>query len=208
MFRSKQRDVVYPQAEHMRLAGIVAAAWGGRRPPIPFESLVRGVATHDRGYGELDDDPLGEIPQERWLEIQQRGFAPQDDDPIVDLVVAMHIHRLVTGSPDPVEPEVRDRFTDAMPDRLEAAGIDADAAAAADDVTNLCDRLAFSFCFEQAASGTVGGIAFTVAADGTATLSPWPLAVDELRETVVGYEAAGYPDELVPVEREFVLRPA
>jgi hypothetical protein len=89
MFRSKQRAVIYPQAEHMRLAGVIVAAWGSTRPPIPFDSLVRGVATHDRGYGELDNDPLGEISQERWLEIQRRGFAAQDDDAVVDLVVAM-----------------------------------------------------------------------------------------------------------------------
>ncbi|MDX6454362.1 MAG: hypothetical protein QOD48_469, partial [Gaiellaceae bacterium] len=50
---------MYPQAEHQRLAGVIAAAWGNDqvgRPPLPFESWVRGVAVHDRAYGELDED--------------------------------------------------------------------------------------------------------------------------------------------------------
>jgi hypothetical protein len=114
----------------------------------------------------------------------------------------------VTTAPVPVDPRMQATFSEAMPDRLRAAGVDAEAAAAADLVTDLCDGLAFNFCFEQAASGTVGDIAFTIDPDGAGSLSPWPLAADELREAVVGYEAAGYPDELVPVEREFLLRPA
>jgi hypothetical protein len=49
---------------------------------------------------------------------------------------------------------------------------------------------------------------YTVDRNGTATLRPWPLRVPELRETVVGYEADGYPERLEPVERDFVLSPA
>ena len=56
---------------------------------------MRGVADHDRGYGELDDDPLGEVDEERWLEIQRRGFAPRGEDAVVDLVVALHVRRLM-----------------------------------------------------------------------------------------------------------------
>jgi hypothetical protein len=198
MFRSTQRPVVYSQAEHQRLAGAIAAAWESSRVPLPFDAFVRGVATHDRGYGELDEDPIGEISPERWVEIQTRGVEPQGD-PIVDLVVALHVQRLADGF-TPLDAHV--------PERLAAGGVGADAAAAADAVTDLCDRLAFSFCFEQAASGSVGGIVYAVGPDGSATLSPWPLTVPELRRTVVGYEADGYPERLEPVERVFVLRPA
>jgi hypothetical protein len=198
MFRSTQRPVVYSQAEHQRLAGTIAAAWEPSRVALPFEAFVRGVATHDRGYGELDEDPIGEIRPERWVEIQTRGVEPRGD-PIADLVVALHVQRLAEGF-TPLDAHVSER--------LAAAGVGPDAAAAADAVTDLCDRLAFSFCFEQAASGSVGDIAYAVELDGSATLSPWPLAVPELRKTVVGYEADGYPEHLEPVERDFVLRPA
>ena len=71
-----------------------------------------------------------------------------------------------------------------VPDRLAAAGVDpADAAAA-------------------------GAFLYTVGADGSATLAPWPLGVPEVTETVVGYLADGYPQRLDPVERVFRLRPA
>src|SRR5689334_21550345 len=118
MFHSKQRPVVYSQADHQRLAGAIASAWQRDRVPLPFEPFVRGVAVHDRGYGELDTDPIGAIAPERWVEIQTAGTAPQDD-PVTDLVVAMHVQRLA------------DNFTplDAhVPERLAAAGVDPGAA--------------------------------------------------------------------------------
>jgi hypothetical protein len=200
VFRSTVRPVVYPQAEHARLAEAIAAAWRPDTIPLPFESFVRGVALHDRGYGELDNDSLGEVEQARWLEIMRRGFEPQDDDPVVDLVVALHIRRLV-GNATP-------EFAAGLPARLEAAGVSEADAAAADAITNLCDRISFSFCFEEEGAGTIGSLAYTVAADGAATLAPWPLVVPELRKTVVGYWADGYPQRLEPVERSFRLHRA
>jgi hypothetical protein len=198
MFRSRQRDVVYPQAEHMRLSGAIAAAFRPELVPLPFDSWVRGVALHDRGYGELDSDPLGEMPEERWLTIQRAGVEPQDADPIVDLVVALHIQRLAGDV---------DRLDARVPERLAAAGVDAGAAQAADDLTNLCDRLAFSFCFEESDAGRIGDLDYAVHADGSATVSPWPLRVPYLKERVVGYEADGYPERLVPVVGLLDLRP-
>jgi hypothetical protein len=193
---------VYPQAEHQRLAGVIAAAWGNdqvERPPLPFESWVRGVAVHDRAYGELDTDLIGAIAPERWIEIQTPAVEPQAGDPVVDLVVAMHVQRLA------------DDFVDLdahVPDRLADAGVEPEDAAAADVITNLCDTLSFTFCFEEPASGSVGAFSYAVSADGSATLAPWPLGVPELTETVVGYRADGYPQRLDPVERVFRLRPA
>ena len=198
MFRSKQRPVVYSQADHQRLAGAIAAAWDPARVPLPFEPFVRGVATHDRGYGKLDTDPIGAIEPERWVEIQLAGTTPQDD-PVTDLVVALHVQRLADGF-TPLDAHV--------PERLAAAGVDPEDAKTADAITELCDRLAFAFCFEEAASGTIGGIAYSLDLDGTGTLAPWPLVVPELRATIVGYEADGYPEQLAPVERELVLTPA
>jgi uncharacterized protein DUF3891 len=199
VFRSTTRPVVYPQAEHARLSAVIAAAWKPETIPLPFEAFVRGVALHDRGYGRLDSDALGEIAQVRWLELMRRGFEPQDEDPVVELVVALHIRRLVgDASPD---------FDAALPARLEAAGVSEGDAMAADAVTNLCDRLSFSFCFEEEDASRVGSIAYTVAADGRASLAPWPLAVPELVEPVVGYRAEGYPERLDPVERMFCLGP-
>jgi hypothetical protein len=193
---------VYPQAEHQRLAGVIAAAWGNdhvERPPLPFESWVRGVAVHDRAYDELDDDAIGAIAPERWIEIQTRAVEPQAGDPVVDLVVAMHVQRLADNFVE-LDAHVAERLAD--------AGVDPADAAAADEITDLCDRLSFSFCFEESASGSVGSFSYTVSADGSATLTPWPLGAPELTETVVGYQADGYPQRLDPVERVFHLLPA
>jgi hypothetical protein len=207
MFRSRTRPVVYSQAEHARLAAAVAAVWGNEtvpRPPLPFESFVRGVELHDRGYGELDTDGIGETSDARWLEIQRRGFAAQDPDPVVDLVVAMHVHRLVSGM---AHVEVARAFEGELAGRRLRAGVSQADAEAADRVTNLCDRLSFAFCFEQDEEGSVAGLAYAVAADGSAHVDPWPLGVPELRREVAGYAAGGYPERLEPETRTFVLRP-
>jgi len=207
VFRSTQRPVVYSQAEHARLAGVIARAWGNAefpRPPLPFDSFVRGVVLHDRGYGELDNDGIGEVANDRWLEIMCKGFEAQDDDPVVDLVAALHIRRLVSGEP----PAIQAEFEAALPARLAAADVSETDAEAADLVTNLCDRLSFSFCFEEEYAGRLDPFSYAVAADGSATLEPWPLGVPELTQTIVGYRADGYPEELEPVERVFRLVPA
>lgn len=58
------------------MAGAIAAVFPPGYVPLPFESWVRGVTLHDRGYGELDDDPIGETSQERWAgEIETGGFS-------------------------------------------------------------------------------------------------------------------------------------
>jgi hypothetical protein len=208
VFRSRARPVVYPQAEHARVAAAIAAAWGEARPPVPFESLVRGVALHDRGYGELDTDGIGETEDERWLEIQRRGFAPQHGDPVVELVVALHIHRLVSYGDSPAREAAAREFADALPARRAAAHVAEADAAALDRVTNLCDRMSFELCFEDEVEFSVGIHRCTASASGIATVDPWPLAPERLEIAAVGYEADGYPQMLAPVERTFVVQPA
>jgi hypothetical protein len=142
--------VVFPQAEHARLAGAIALAWGNdrfARPALPFDAFVRGVTLHDRGYGQLDADGIGEVALDRWIGIQRAGFASRGEEPVVDLVVALHIHRLVAGGDA--------EMTAALPALHRAAGVDESDAADADRITNLCDRIAFDFCVEEPARGQV-----------------------------------------------------
>lgn len=199
MFRSVRRDVIYPQAEHARLAGAIAAAWGNaelRRAPLPHESFVRGVALHDRGYGELDTDGIGEIGPARWVEIQRRSFAPRGDDPVVDLIVALHVHRLVSRPRDPLEAAALPEMEQALPALRAAAGVSEADAAAADAITNVCDLASFVWCFEEPAERTVRGVDVVVDGRGSLTLAPWPLGVPRLDVVVVGYRAAAYPEQL------------
>src|SRR3982751_5957507 len=112
--------------EHSRLAGAIAVGGGNgavSRAPLAFHSFVRGVVEHDRGYGELDNDPIGGVAEERWLEIQRRGLAARDPDPIVDVVVALHIRRLVGGKGSERRMVAAREFDVIVAERLETAGV-------------------------------------------------------------------------------------
>ena len=150
---------MYPQAEHARLAAELALHWGNdafAAPALPFASFVQGVALHDRGYGQLDADGIGEVESERWLAIQEAGFESQSDDPVVDLVVAMHVHRLVAwGGNDPEQEELAAYMAAQLPELRAAAGVDETTAVEADRLTHLCDLVAFDFCVETETSGSV-----------------------------------------------------
>jgi hypothetical protein len=210
MFRSRRRPVVYPQAEHARLAATLASAWGNERfprPPLPFDSFVRGVALHDRGYGELDADGIGEVPPARWLAIQRTSFGARGEDAVADLVVALHVRRLVARS----DAREAAAMGAALPALREAAGVSEPDASAADAVTDLCDRVFFDFCLERAAAGAVevagGRVSYAVDGAGGVTLAPWPLAVPALVGVGVAFRADGYPHELAPVVDRFRVEP-
>jgi hypothetical protein len=207
VFRSTRRPVVFPQAEHARMAGAIAAAWRAEAVPLPFDSFVRGVTLHDRGYGELDGDELGVVSAERWAEIQLRGFRARSGDAVTDLVVALHIRRLIGDDTHPARVALAAEIDGELPRLRDEAGAAEEHARTADAVTELCDRIAFAFCFEEAASGTVGGIAYDCDGTGRTTLDPWPLAVPQLRGVVVGFEADGYPGRLEPVVALFAVEP-
>lgn len=202
MFRSKRRAVVYPQAEHGRMAGAIAASWRRDAIPLPFESWVRGVTLHDRGYGELDDDELLTIPPERWAgEIQTRGFRERSGDAVADLVVALHIRRLIG---DDLEHPARAALAREIDDEL---GDVSDDARTADRATNVCDSIAFAFCFEAEASTTIGETTIAYDGDARITLDPWPLDVPRLNGVVGGFEADGYPKRLTPVVTLYAVEP-
>jgi hypothetical protein len=190
---------VFPQAEHARFAGAIALGWADG-PALPFSSFVRGVADHDRGYGEHDDDPIGGVMgEDRWLAIQRRGFAPRGEDPVVDLVVALHVRRLIG------EGEAFDEVDALIPSLLEAAGVTREEAEAADAITNVCDVVSFEFCFEEPNERDVRGFHVAVDGEGGVEIDPWPLALPRLVGLVTAFEADGYPERLVPVVVPFEL---
>jgi len=205
MFRSPQA-VVVPQAEHGRQAGAIAAVWALPQP-LPFESLVRGVTLHDRGYGELDDDQIGVVEPERWAEIQRRGFSERSGDAVVDLVVALHIRRLIGDDEHPARVALAHEIDAALPELRAAAGVGEEEARTADGVTEVCDRLSFVFCSGEAVSGDVRGIRYRYDGAETIALEPWPLAVPFLAGVVGGFAADGYPQRLEPAVRLFSVRP-
>jgi hypothetical protein len=206
MFRSTRRPLVFTQADHARFAAAIALNWR-ERPPLPFESFVRGVADHDRGYGEHDDAEIGVVDNARWVKIQRAGFRPRGDDAVHDLVVALHIRRLLAPPEDELEAAALADLDVILPTLVSAAGVEREEADAADAVTNVCDRIAFHFPFEEPVTGEARGISYRLDGQGTVTLEPWPLAVPSLRGLVPAFEADGYPERLAPVVVPFELRP-
>jgi Protein of unknown function (DUF3891) len=206
VIRSRRRAVVFPQAEHARLAGTLALAWR-EQPALPFDSFVRGVADHDRGYGEFDNDELGAIESPPWVAIQRRGFAPRGEDPVVDLMTAMHVRRLLSSQDDEHERAAFAEVDALVPSLLESVGVTAQEAEAADRITNVCDRIALLFCFEEPAEGEVRGHAYAVDGNGAITIGPWPLDVPRLVGLVTAYAAESYPERLIPVLTPFDARP-
>jgi Protein of unknown function (DUF3891) len=199
MFRSRRRAVVFPQMEHAAFAAGIALQWR-ERPHVPFDSFVRGVALHDRGYGELDDDEIGAVEQSRWLDIQRRGFGARDDDPIVDLIVSLHVARLV-GDDDP-------SFRKGLPALLARADVDEATATAADQITSLCDRISFDVCLEQPEEGSLHGIHYAYDGGNRVTVDPWPFAPERFGVLLVGYRADGYPRTLDRVVEPIAFEPA
>jgi hypothetical protein len=206
MFRSRRRPIVFPQADHARLAGAIALAWR-ERPALPFDSFVRGVSDHDRGYGEHDVAEIGTVESERWVNIQRRGFTLSSGDAVVDLVASMHVRRLLSSRGDEHERVAFAEVDVLLPSLIEAAGVTLDEAERADAITNICDRVAFLFCFEEPGEGAVHGIAYELDGLGAITLDPWPLALPRLIGLVTAYEADGYPERLVPVVTPFEVWP-
>jgi hypothetical protein len=218
VFRSRRREVVFPQREHARLSAALADAWSDVFAPVrlPRERFVRGVAEHDRGYAEHDVDEIGQVSRDRWLAIQERGFAPTGEDPVVDLVVALHVRRLVSGSDDDGSRRVLIAMEDALPALVREAGASDDDAAAADRITHLCDRISFDFCLEEPDSGAVDvldadgtpvRVAYAVDGRGTIALDPWPLDRPALGGAVLAYAAEGYPDVLEEAPTPFAVEP-
>jgi hypothetical protein len=207
MFRSKRRPLIVTQADHARFAAAIALNWR-ERPNLPFTSFIDGVADHDRGYGEHDVAEIGVVDSLPWVEIQRAGFMPRGKDAVVDLVVALHVRRLLSPPEDEHEAAALAELDGHLPTLLSAADVDREDADRADAITNVCDRIAFELPFEAPASGEVRGIAYNLDGQGIVELRPWPLGVPVLRGLVPAFEADGYPERLVPVVVPFELRPA
>jgi hypothetical protein len=106
MFISKRRPVVTPQSEHLKLVGTLAMVWGNAEfdiPPIERASMIAGMGLHDRGYGYLDNHPIGGMDDSEWFEIARRGFYMECSDMVADTIVKYHIRRLASHDNSPGE---------------------------------------------------------------------------------------------------------
>lgn len=212
MFRSKQRQIVIPQWEHQKLAGTLALLWGNanfERPDVPFESFLTGVGMHDRAYGPLDNLPIGGVSEEEWLELTRSGFEMRWADSIADLIAKMHLQRLASYGSAPARQALAAEMAQAIQAQIERHGLNATLFERIDRITDLCDRIAFDFCFEVPAEGEVRifprsdrdeeiTVGYRIK-DGLIQVDAWPFGVDSYQGYLVGYQDKGYPTVLEPV---------
>jgi hypothetical protein len=125
------------------------------RPPIPFESFLTEIALHDRAYGPLDNLPIGGIPEEQWLALTRSGFEMTWADPIADLITKMHLKRLTSYGSAPARQALAAELAQRIQAQIQRHGLEAALFERIDRITNLCDRIAFDFCFEAPAEGAV-----------------------------------------------------
>jgi hypothetical protein len=219
MFRSKSRKIITPQSEHLKLVGTLAMLWGNDQfdtPPIERNSMISGMGLHDRGYGYLDNSPIGGMSDEEWEVIGRRGFSMPSSDVVADTIVKYHIRRLASGSSSEIRKAMFIDFSQALDEHLKRNNLSKKLFDRMDRITDLLDRLSFEFCFDAPASGSISifprngeetevTVQYHVE-NGEINVSPWPFSVDEHQGYLVAYQTDGYPERLDPVILPFRLK--
>ena len=211
MFRSKTRDIIIPQSEHAKLSGMIAALWGNdefERPDFNFDSFVAGVALHDEGHGYFDMDDIGGMDPGTELASMRRLVDYRLDDPIADTIANFHILRLLHF--DEAWSHLAEECEAQISEGMKKTGISRNSYLWVDRITRLCDSISFNFCFgepvktenpvfpRQNRADTLM-VSYDIDSQGRIVIDPWPLKVSSYEGYILGYEAAGYPDELKPV---------
>ena len=212
MFKSKRRSIVTPQSEHLKLVGTLAMLWGNDdfdSPPIERTSMIAGMGLHDRGYGYLDNAPIGEMGEEIWFPIARRGFYMECSDVVADTIVKYHFRRLASHRQTETRKELAAEFSRSIDEQLEGHDLSRSLFDRMDRTTDLLDQISFSFCWDVPASGEVsifarnGEDAETLVRyeveDGTIHVDPWPFLVEETQGYLLAYYLDGYPEKLDPV---------
>ena len=219
MFKSKRRPIVTPQSEHLKLVGTLAMLWGNDEfdfPPIERNSMIAGMGTHDRGYGYLDNHSIGRMDDSEWFPIARRTFYMPCSDVVADTIVKYHFRRLSSHDDSPGRKALTAEFSAAIYEHLEKHSLSMDLFDRIDRITNLCDSLSFSFCFDVLASSEISifprngedmqvNVKYHVE-DGIINVNPWPFSVDSYAGYLVAYKSDGYPETLDPVILTYTLK--
>ena len=219
MFKSKRRPIVTPQSEHLKLVGTLAMLWGNDEFDVPLierSSLIAGIGLHDRGYGYLDNAPIGEMGDEEWFPIARRTFSMPCSDVIADTIVKYHFRRLAGHFDTPGRKALYAEFSDALDEHLDKHNLSKELFDRIDRITDLCDSLSFSFCFDVPASGEISifprndddkeiTVKYHVE-DGVLSASPWPFSTESYEGYLVAYKSEGYPETLDPVILTYTLK--
>lgn len=218
MFKSKSRQIVTPQSEHLKLVGTLAMLWGNDQfdaPPIERTSMIMGMGLHDRGYGYLDNSPIGGMRDEEWEVIARRGFEMECSDVVADTIVKYHFRRLAGHGSSEIHKSLYTDFNKSIDNQLKKHNLSQTLFDRMDRITDLLDRLSYELCFDVPASGSISLfprnsedeeviIEYHVE-NGKITVSPWTFSVDEHQGYLVAYYLDGYPERLDPFILPYVL---
>jgi len=211
MFKSKRRQIVIPQSEHLRLVGALAMLWGNadfELPPVERVSMVAGMALHDRGYGQLDNSAIGEMSEDQWQGIARRSFSMYNSDVVTDTIIKYHVRRLASYYNTHERQALAAEFSQGIKGQLQAHKLSKLIFERMDRITELTDNISFLFCMDVPDSGTVSvfprnhvdtevPIKYEVA-NGLIHVSPWPFSVDRFESYIFAYHLDGYPERLDP----------
>lgn len=210
MFKSKRHPLIFPQSEHQRLAGIIAQLWGNdsfEKPDLPFESFVTGVALHDHAYGLIDTLSIGDMSVEERRRSFEQLVESQLEDKIAEAVMKHHVLRLLNASN--AYGDLKEKCVQHIRRLVADTKIPLETYQAADRITDVCDSIAFDFCFEKPAinsmlvdqklNQTGQRLSYEMTAERTVILDPWPLSVASYQGHILAYEADSYPEKLRPV---------
>ena len=212
MFKSKIRPVIIPQFEHGRLAGTLASLWGNQnfeRPVLNFDSFVQGVTFHDWHYGVVDNLEIGGSNEEAWLELVRKGVDYWFTDPNTDIIVKLHIKRLLSSQVSTARESLMDQIERRIAVRLPETSFSREQFEWADRITKFCDRLAFDFSFEEPIKASLlvfadqqaskeANITYEIKAEGQIQISPWPFTVNAFSGFIIGYNELFFPEILRP----------
>ena len=219
MFKSKRRPIVTPQSEHLKLVGTLALLWGNEDfdfPSIERTSMVAGMGLHDRGYGYLDNHPIGGMEDAEWFPIARRTFYMPCSDVVADTIVKYHFRRLASHDDSAARKALTEEFSKGIDEHLKKHNLSEALYDHIDRITDLCDSLSFRFCFDVPASGGISifprngenretTVSYHVE-EGSITASPWPFSVDFYEGYLVAYRSDGYPEQLDPVILPYTLK--
>ena len=211
MFKSKRRQIVIPQSEHLRLVGALAMLWGNvdfDLPPVERVSMVAGMALHDRGYGHLDNSAIGEMSEDEWQGIARYSFSMYNSDIVTDTIIKYHVRRLASYYNTHKRQALAAEFSQAIKEQLQAHNLSKKIFERMDRITELTDNISFLFCFDVPDSGTVSifprnnsdteiPVQYHVS-DGRIRVEPWPFSVDKFEGYIFAYLLDGYPERLDP----------
>lgn len=221
MFLSTRRPILFPQSEHLKLAGTLAFAWGSPQfemPPLPAQSVITGIALHDRAYGYLDDFPVPSSDTPGWLELTRRGFYMPCADAVADLITKVHLLRLVAKGDTPGHTALAGEMRSEITRLASQHGLDLALLQQVDRLTNLCDRISFDFCREKSTEGRVEVVAQYASGETRAvhywiegkdiTLDPWPLRPPQVSGYIIGYAQENYPHKPDALIAPYHIHPA